>query len=130
MVSTHLSERPKGYTFADCSHKGWSVLDNHTSWIPHKLVVSAARGSSDDDVDQPSTQLCNLPFDVLRSRVSSRRIRGTCRYLGDIVQSASLQELVEIKEQPIRGQSFVRMWVGTVGDANTHTGIRRWRERF
>ena len=103
MVSTHLPECPKGCTFTDRSHKGWSVLDNDAPRIPHKLIVSTARDSSDGDVDRSPAQFRNLPFSVFRGRDLSRDIRRIYGYLKDIVQGTPLQELLEIEEQPIRG---------------------------
>ena len=81
MVSAHLPERSKGCTFADRSHKWWSVLDNDAPRIPHKLIVSAARDSSDGDVDRSPTQFRNLPFSVFRDRTLCRGIRRICGYL-------------------------------------------------
>ena len=121
MASTHLPERPKGSILADRSHERWGVLDNHTPRTPHWLIVSAARDNSDDDVDQSSTEPRNLPFVILRDRVLSRGMRRVCGYLEDVVQSASLQERLEVKKR-IRGRAFVRMGVGAASGASTHTG--------
>ena len=83
----HLSECSKGCIFTRLSHERWSVFDDHTPRIPPKLGTVTAKGDSDGDVDQPSTQLFDLPFTTLR-------VWGDPK---DIVQSTPFQEPLEIE---------------------------------
>ena len=91
------------------------------------LIVSAARANSDGDVDRSSIQFRNLPSTTPRGKVLRRRIRIVLVDSEDIIQSTSLQEPPEIKQQYIRGRPFfIRIGVGGAG-AGTHIRVRWWR---